>query len=69
MCRGHNMFGERCPKESVVAHYIVPKEKGGKDTKQNMVGLCKRHHGVYEGFYRLYGFTKSLEIWLEENGN
>ena len=31
-------------KELVHCHHIMPKSKGGKDTKGNYMGLCPNHH-------------------------
>lgn len=65
-CRGRDMVG-RCTKESVDAHHIVPKWDGGKDTKENGVGLCKRNHAIADNTYRKYGLTRMAKIWLKEN--
>jgi 5-methylcytosine-specific restriction endonuclease McrA len=66
-CRGSDVFGARCIKEIVDIHHVVPKKKGGEDTEENCVGLCKRHHLIADNVYLKYGLTRIAKIWLEEN--
>lgn len=61
-------------------HHIVPKSRGGLDTKQNMVGLCiechslahdvsfKRKNGlIAEAAQRAIQKTKDAQKWCNEN--
>lgn len=35
---------ERCPNWQVQAHHILPRSRGGKDTVENLLVVCARHH-------------------------
>lgn len=66
-CRGNDLCNQRCSKDSIDVHHIIPRSKGGLNTKENCVGLCKRHHAIADNTYYKYGLTRMPKIWLEQN--
>lgn len=42
ICRWH----EGCKEPSTESDHIVPKRQGGRNTMENLQGLCKRHHNM-----------------------
>ncbi|MGE3975398.1 MAG: HNH endonuclease [Bdellovibrionales bacterium] len=44
-CTYQNHQGERCTERKWIdTHHIVPRSKGGQDTFENLITLCKGHH-------------------------
>jgi hypothetical protein len=44
-CAGKNADGSRCENRRWLDfHHVIPRAKGGKDTIENLVTLCRGHH-------------------------
>jgi 5-methylcytosine-specific restriction endonuclease McrA len=55
-------------------HHIIEKNKGGKDTPDNLIPLCSNHHSlVHEGkiILKQWHFSTRgwLMEWIDETGN
>lgn len=50
----------RTPTEILTTHHIKPRNRGGRDTKHNLITLCARHHDIIELDSEIYSTPKLI---------